>query len=1295
MLERLIFILIWSCITARAPVKAAEPPLRFTQVGEAQGLSHRAVNSMLQDRTGFLWLATANGMNRFDGHSMKVFLNEPSKTDTLTDNWVTTLFEDANGILWIGAGGKLQSFDTVSQEIKSFPLVTVAGEALDAQQINSISDDGAGGLWLGTASGLVHVDLKKRHAELYRTDNPESGKADAVWALARDRKSNLWIGTGTGLQYLPAGSRQIQRLTIPNAGRHAAAPTFVRALLLPGDGSLWIGTDAGVRVRSADGAFLALPAQITASGTPFNLINALARDSTGSIWAGTKNGLLRWDAAGNLIARYRHHPDDPASIASESVLSLCLDRTGNLWIGTELAGASKVDLSTSGFEHFQHRLSDRHGLSNSQVSGISGNGRGSVWLATLYGGLNRLDTATGEVSSSKPAPGTANNTRPVKTRSIYCGPDGTLWVGTMNGLMEIPPGKEQGRMLYLARDLPGSAITRTIIRDRENWLWIGTEGGLLRYHPPTQKVQRFVHDVANPHSLSGNMVFAVHEDRAGRIWVGSAGGLDLYQPHMNGFQRMRLPTQSGVTGFGRVFSLADDWHGKLWIGTPAGLHLLEVSSQGKGRVQTYGVAQGLASPWIASILAVQSTGQVWFSTRAGISVLEHATGKVENFTTRERVLEGGYFIGSAYADDNGALYFGSPSGLTRVRPANIRKNIYPPTVAITDVQLFNRSLDHKALPSGVSLNGPITSATKFSLAHGLNVFSLEFAALHFADTSQNRYAYMLEGFDKDWVYVGAGKPSVTYTNLDPGNYMFKVKAANKEGIWSLRPAELAVEILPPFWRTWWFRAAAFTSLALALYLGHYYRLRRLVAQKTALSRQVEERTAEVRWQQSVLIEQKNRIEIAHNNITLLSDIGKQLTASLDREVISEVLYKHVGDLMPCDAMCLASKRERSGFVRTFWAHAGKIATTQELEPWQIVLADSCADIQAPVVAGAPTTDAADLNWRELPGFPPVTYAVAVPLILAGTIAGVVIVESYGVAFQRIHVDMLQTLASYAAAALEKADAYQQLEVALQELTETQQQLVLSEKMAGVGTLTAGVAHEINNPANFAHAGAQVIDATLKRFRNFLFELAGDDTDPEVIEAIDTHFSELHEQTATVYEGTSRIRDLVKDLRTFSRLDEAEWKTAAVAEGLASVVRLVRLQYAAVTTVQLEVHSDAEITCWPAQLNQACLNILVNACQAVMARWPASEPPHGAVTIQESVRDASIYITCEDNGCGMTPEQLDRIFEPFYTTKPVGAGVGLGLSIAYTIIKSHGGTITASSTLGKGSCFIIMLPLIRT
>ena len=463
----------------------------------------------------------------------------------------------------------------------------------------------------------------------------------------------------------------------------------------------------------------------------------------------------------------------------------------------------------------------------------------------------------------------------------------------------------------------------------------------------------------------------------------------------------------------------------------------------------------------------------------------------------------------------------------------------------------------------------------------------------------------------------------------------------------------------------------------------------------------------LRLREQLLNATNQDVEAAHKNISLMSEFGREITAMLDREAVMKAVYHRVRVQMNADLFRVGIYREERGVIEyPFAVDMGQrlpvsSCSMQEADPLDARCLRTGEAIFIPAHERRRRVDG-DAGARtgrrgregDTPGPLRPASSLYAPLTLKGRVLGMLAVQS-GLrgAYEPFHIDMLATLAAYTAVALDNADAYEQLGGALAALKGAQQQLVLKERMASIGTLTAGVAHEINNPVNFAHAGAQTLVLSIERFRAALLTLAGQDADAAIRTLLNRETDELLAQVGVIVEGTTRIRDIVRDLRTFSRLDEAVRKTVSISETLLSTVRLVRMHYAETTEIVCAFERDIAIECWPAQLNQVFMNLIINACDAIAERQRhAGTVPAGLLRIGTRVEAGHLLIDFDDNGCGIPADAIGRIFEPFFTTKSVGQGTGLGLAISYGIVRTHAGELTVRSQPGVGSCFTIQLPL---
>jgi signal transduction histidine kinase len=599
-----------------------------------------------------------------------------------------------------------------------------------------------------------------------------------------------------------------------------------------------------------------------------------------------------------------------------------------------------------------------------------------------------------------------------------------------------------------------------------------------------------------------------------------------------------------------------------------------------------------------------------------------------------------------------------------------------------------------------SPGGAIQSGQEVTLSYRDSVFTLEFAALHYADPRGNRYAYQLQGFDDGWIDTDAGKRYATYTNLDPGRYVFRVRASNKDGVWSERPATLVITITPPFWKTWWFRTLALVALLAAVYGGYRLRVRGLMQQKHKLEHEVGARTGELRLQKEALerrneeVEhQKEVVEHAHRNISLLSDIGRKLTANLDREAIMATLYEHVHDLMDASVFALAvHRRERDTIEYPFAViESSRCAPLERALEAPHQLAAWCIGHGREVFIGdvyteahdyLPTSQPASVARMALPSddstAPSPRSLLYVPIVVGSRVFGALTVQSFvPAAYQRVHLDMLRTLAAYAAVALDNARAYRHLK-------EAQAQLASQEKLASLGSLVAGVAHELNTPIGNSLLMASTLHEKTDRMAARFEDASLRRSD------LQSWIEASREASGLMMRSLHNAADLVNSFRQVS-VDQASAQrrrfdlAQACHEIAATMMNKVRRDG---HTLELRVPAGIEMNSFPGPLGQVLINFVNNAL------LHAFDAPGGHMLLSASTPGPGrVLVEFSDDGRGIAPEHLARIFDPFFTTRMGQGGTGLGLNIAYNIATTLlKGAIRVDSVPGRGSTFILDLPL---
>jgi signal transduction histidine kinase len=614
--------------------------------------------------------------------------------------------------------------------------------------------------------------------------------------------------------------------------------------------------------------------------------------------------------------------------------------------------------------------------------------------------------------------------------------------------------------------------------------------------------------------------------------------------------------------------------------------------------------------------------------------------------------------------------------MTSFMPDAVRDNPYPAQPVITDFLVQNRS----RLPHGAN------TPPEVALPHRDSVFTLEFAALHYADPQSNRFAYRLQGFDEDWTETDASKRFATYTNLDPGHYVFEVRAANKDGLWNDAPARLGITIAPSFWMTWWFRVLAGLALLGTAVAIYRLRIRVLVQQTELLERTVGARTAELVLQKEAAEQQKEAALQARRNIALLSDIGRELTANLDSEAIMANVYGQVRQLMDTQVFAIGVAGPGGQLDYPFVIEDGQRTGPSDacstrvlalgrrcLASGEEILIDDL-DEEAPHWLGDP----AGAPVADEPGERPPASLILVPIVVGSRALGVLCVQSRARhAYQHVQLDMLSTLASYLGVALDNADAYRQLK-------DTQAQLAAREKLASLGSLVAGVAHELNTPIG----NSLLMASTLQEKTDML---AARFTQANLKKSeLEGWIGAAREASALIQRSLHSAAELVNSFKQVS-VDQAStqrrrFDLAQVCHEIAAtIMNQVRRGGHA---LEIQVEPGIVMDSYPGPLGQVLINFVNNALVH------AFDAPGGTMVLAAGLSGPDrVRIAFRDDGRGIPAEHLSRIFDPFFTTRMGQGGTGLGLNIAYNIVTTLlGGSIRVDSGAEGGTVFIVDLPL---
>jgi signal transduction histidine kinase/CheY-like chemotaxis protein/streptogramin lyase len=825
--------------------------LRFSKFTSRDGLSSNQTRNVIQDKRGFMWFGTIAGLNRYDGTSLKVYRHDPDDSNSISNNVARVMIVDQSGTLWVGTwGGGLNQYDAEKDAFICYKNDPDNPQSLSANIVRMLYEDRNGTIWIGTMAGLNKLDRDSGQFIRYShdPDDPSSLSHNVIWSIVEDSIGVLWVGTEDGLnRFDPKTETFVHYRHDPDAPVSLSHNT-IRSIYEDRSGMLWVGTENGLdklnpeRTRITRYQHDANDPQTLSH----NIINSVVEDRAGNLWVGTwGGGLNRFDQETETFINYRHSTDDPYSLSSDSIWHIYEGQQGMLLIATE-GGISILDGTAKPFHHYRTIPNISSTLSNNRVSSLYIGRAGIVWIGTDGGGLNKFDSQTEKFTHFLHDPSDPINLSNDNLTAVYEDRSGIIWIGTRGkGLIKYDQDAE-GIISYRYDNTNTQSLSHDSVviihEDRTGTLWIGTYGGGLNaFDRETEQFTRYQHDPADPHALSNNVVLSVLEDRAGTLWIGTmGGGLNKFNRKTEEFTHYKHdPSDPNTLSNDSVMSIYEDRTGTLWIGTSGGLNKFDRQND---RFTIYTAKYELSVDNICGILE-DERGLLWFSTPKGLSRFDPKKESFRNYTVNDGLQSNTFSIYSPPSKSrSGEMFFGGTNGFNAFYPDQIVDNLTPPPVVITDFQLANQSV-----PIGGEsvLQKSILEADELVLSFQDNVFSFEFVALNYRAPEENRYKYKMEGFDNEWIETVSTRRFATYTNLDPGEYVFRAIASNNDGVWNEEGASIRITVTPPWWETLWFRISMAVAALGLLAGGFQWRISAIEARSRELEIQVVERTHEL------------------------------------------------------------------------------------------------------------------------------------------------------------------------------------------------------------------------------------------------------------------------------------------------------------------------------------------------------------------------------------------------------------------------------------------------------------------
>jgi ligand-binding sensor domain-containing protein/HPt (histidine-containing phosphotransfer) domain-containing protein len=885
--------------------------IQFERISIESGLSQSSVLCIYQDHNGFLWFGTYEGLNRYDGYNFKVYKADPKNPYSLRSNNIECIIEDHSGMLWIGTEEGLTRFDRNTEKFYNYKNNPREPNSLSHNYVRYVYEDRSGVLWIGTQGGGLNRFDREKEIFIHYSHDPNNTKSLAhnnVLSILEDDQGNLWIGTDGGLNCFDKTKGEFIRYQNDPNDPYSLSHNSVWRIYKDRKGNIWIGTwGGGLNLFNHQNKrfFRYQNNPKDPHSLSNNVIRSLCEDREGNLWIGTDGGGLNIlsqrskDKDKNHFIHYETDRNDPNSLSSNSVISILEDQSGILWVGTNFGGINKINPSKRKFVHYKSNPNDINSLNNNSIFALFEDSRRMIWIGTNGGGLNQFNRGTNQFTHYIHNPRVLNSLSNNVIRSICEDSLGRIWIGTDNGLNRFDPVLNNFTR-YEPDPVNPASISHhdvsSLFKDASGNIWAGTMNGLNRFDYEKEEFIRYMHDKNDSSSISDNFVWSIYEDQLGIFWIGTnRGGLNRFDPGKGTFVHYKYNIEnSGGISDNKVLCILEDHTGVLWIGTPNGLNKLD---RDKGTFHHYYEKDGLPSNSIQGMLEDEQ-GNLWISTNNGLSKFTPRTNRFKNYSVNYGLQSNEFGVNACYKLKSGEMIFGGINGFNIFHPDSIKDNTDIPPVWITDFEIFNKPVAVGEKHGGrVILKKSISQSEEITLSYKDDVFTFEFAALHYASPNDNLYAYIMDGFDKQWIHTNAHRRYATYTNLPGGNYTFRVRGSNNDGVWNPEGTSIHIIITPPFWQTWWFRIFIILFITGLAFTIHKRRIQKIETHRRELEIKVEERTHELKQANREIAKKANelhksklKLEIAKKETDNILQNVKEGFFLLDNEYIISSQY---------------------------------------------------------------------------------------------------------------------------------------------------------------------------------------------------------------------------------------------------------------------------------------------------------------------------------------------------------------------------------------------------------------------
>lgn len=828
---------------------------KFVPIGTEEGLMDLTITSIAEDERGYMWFGTRNGLHRYDGYEFVVYSNDPTDEHTLSSNVIISMLIDRDGIIWIGTEADgLNSLDPVSGELLRYKHLDGNSNSIIADEVYALCQSEDGLIWIGSFDeGYTVYDKQAKSFTQYHSKERDKNHVakGTIWDIMEASDGTMWFSTwGGGLNSLDRATGIYTHYYADSLNDKSISSDMAGPMLEDSFGNIWV-TTWGFGLEKLDpksGEFEHYTQSSKEHPITWDRLWPIIQSKDGKFWLGTYDqGLDHVDPEKGVIENFQYDPRYPRKFVFNNIWSLYEDKHNIVWIGTEGGGLMKYSDIQKRFKTLKPTIKEDDKIVNHIIRSIASDRQGNVWIGSWYHGLMKFEPATGTYVS-------------------YKRKDENGWGNV--GLNQV----------------------RALLVDSKNRLWVGSNRqGAYYIDLETDSLVDFRSIPDDPNSLSHNNVRSLCEDANGNIWIGTTQGLNMYDEAKNTFVQYRFEKGNEKSiPHHKIHTLAIGPNDHLWVGTDFGICEIDINTAQVKRLSSKQL--GLSHSTVYNIFKSKEDDVMWMGTLNGLNSYDPKTGKSETYFTKEKgkldhnkaLIEDGrgniwlstsygllqfdkssgsfsiydeteglqvlnYTYGAVCSDLEGRIYFGGIGGVTTFDPETVQENNYGPRMLLTGLLLDGERQDESKR---------LHTLNQVSIPYSISTIEIEYTGFSYHDPDKTRYAYKLEGYDDDWRYVGKLRKA-QYSGLDPGTYVFKVKASNEDGVWSEKEVELTIVIPRPFWMEWWFYALVVLSVIALIWIIVKWRMRKLEKEKDRLEDIVEERTVEIRVQRDI-IEEKNQ-----------------------------------------------------------------------------------------------------------------------------------------------------------------------------------------------------------------------------------------------------------------------------------------------------------------------------------------------------------------------------------------------------------------------------------------------------